>query len=141
QVEPSIERSMFIWIRTDWLNNLGLEPPKTMADVLAISKAFTERDPDGNGKPDTLGLGVTKGLWGGSNGLEGFMAGYKAYPNIWTEDSSGKLQFGSIQPEVKKALQVLQDMFKSGQIDKEFGIKDGGKVAEDITAGKIGMQI
>ncbi|WP_240647279.1 extracellular solute-binding protein [Paenibacillus nanensis] len=140
QVEPSIERSMFVWIRTDWLNKLGLQPPKTMADVLAISKAFTEDDPDGDGKPDTFGLGVTKDLWGGANGLEGFMAGYKAYPNLWVEDASGKLVFGSIQPEVKQALQALQDMFKNGQIDKEFGIKDGGKVAEDITAGKIGME-
>ncbi|WP_020620534.1 extracellular solute-binding protein [Paenibacillus daejeonensis] len=139
QVEPSIERSMFIWIRTDWLDKLGLQPPKTMDDVLAISKAFTENDPDGNNKADTFGLGVTKDVWGGANGLQGFMAGYKAYPNIWIEDASGQLVFGSIQPEVKQGLQVLQDMFKNGQIDKEFGIKDGGKVAEDITAGRIGM--
>jgi putative aldouronate transport system substrate-binding protein len=140
QVEPSIERSMFLWIRTDWLEKLSLQPPKTMADVLAISKAFSENDPDGNGKKDTFGLGMTKGLWGGSNGLEGFMAGYQAYPNIWVEGADGKLVFGSIQPEVKKALQELQNMMKAGQIDKEFGIKDGGKVAEDITAGKIGME-
>ncbi len=140
QVEPSIERSMFVWIRTDWLEKLSLQPPKTMADVLAISKAFTEQDPDGNNKKDTYGLGVNKGLWGGSTGLEGFMAGFKAYPNIWIEDSSGKLVYGSIQPEVKNALKALQDMFKGGQIDKEFGIKDGGKVAEDITAGRIGME-
>ena len=139
QVEPSIERSMFIWIRTDWMDKLGLQPPKTMDDVLAISKAFTENDPDGNNKADTFGLGVTKDVWGGANGLQGFMAGYKAYPNIWIEDAAGQLVFGSIQPEVKQGLQVLQDMFKNGQIDKEFGIKDGGKVAEDITAGKVGM--
>lgn len=140
QVEPSIERSMFVWIRTDWLEKLSLQPPKTMADVLAISKAFTEQDPDGNNKKDTYGLGVNKGLWGGSTGLEGFMAGYKAYPNLWIEDASGKLVYGSVQPEVKNALKALQDMYKGGQIDKEFGIKDGGKVAEDITAGKIGME-
>ncbi|WP_276358140.1 extracellular solute-binding protein [Cohnella caldifontis] len=140
QVEPSIERAMFIWVRTDWLEKVGLQPPKTMADVLAIAKAFSENDPDGNGKKDTVGLGLTKGLWGGSMGLEGFMAGYKAYPNIWIEGPDGKLAFGSIQPEVKKALQVLQDMMKNGQLDKEFGIKDGGKVAEDITAGKLGLE-
>ncbi|MDU7473949.1 MAG: extracellular solute-binding protein [Paenibacillus macerans] len=140
QLESSMERAMYIWIRTDWLDKLGLKPPKTMADVLAISKAFTEGDPDGNGKQDTFGLGVTKDLWGGAMGLEGFMAGYDAYPNIWVEDASGKLVFGSTQPEVKKALQVLQDMAKNGQIDQEFGVKDGGKVSEQISAGKIGME-
>ncbi|MGF7029201.1 putative aldouronate transport system substrate-binding protein [Paenibacillus mucilaginosus] len=140
QVESSIERAMFIWIRTDWLEKLGLQPPKTMSDVLAISKAFTEKDPDGNGQKDTFGLGVTKDLWGGAMGLEGFMAGYKAYPSIWIENSSGKLEFGGIQPEVRKALQALQTMAKNGEIDQEFGIKDGGKVSEQISAGKIGME-
>jgi putative aldouronate transport system substrate-binding protein len=139
-VEASIERSMFVWIRTDWMEKLGLQQPKTMADVLAISKAFTEKDPDGNNKADTYGIGFTKNVWGGAMGLEGFFAGFNAFPNIWLEDESGKLKFGSIQPEVKNALQALQDMAKNGQIDPEFGIKDGGKVSELIAAGKIGMQ-
>ncbi|MEK4853101.1 extracellular solute-binding protein [Paenibacillus sp. FSL H7-0756] len=139
-LESSIERSMYIWIRTDWLEKLGMQPPKTMADVLAISEAFADKDPDGNGKKDTYGLGITKDLWGGAMGLEGFMAGYNAYPNIWLDDGTGKLVYGSIQPEVKKALQVLQDMAKKGQLDQEFGVKDGGKVSELISAGKIGME-
>ena len=140
QVESSMERSMYIWIRTDWLSKLKLQPPKTMADVLAISKAFAENDPDGNNKKDTYGLGLTKDVFGGAMGLEGFMAGFKAYPNIWLDDGSGNLVFGSIQPETKKALLALQEMHKNGQIDNEFGIKDGGKVSEQIAAGKIGME-
>ncbi|MFC0213616.1 extracellular solute-binding protein [Paenibacillus chartarius] len=140
QVDSSLERAMFIWIRTDWLQKLGLQPPKTMADVQAISKAFAENDPDGNGKRDTFGLGATKDLWGGAMGLEGFMAGYGAYPRMWVADATGKLVYGGIQPEIKKALQALQTMFKNGELDQEFGIKDGGKVSEQIAAGKIGME-
>ncbi|MCC3372019.1 extracellular solute-binding protein [Cohnella sp. REN36] len=140
QSGSSIEQAMFLWIRTDWLDKLGLEPPKTMADVEAISKAFAERDPDGNQKKDTYGLGVTKDLWGGAMGLEGFMAGYGAYPNIWLEDSTGKLVYGSVQPEMKKALQALQKMYQNGELDEEFGVKDGSKVSETIAEGKIGMQ-
>ncbi|UUZ80347.1 extracellular solute-binding protein [Paenibacillus sp. P26] len=140
QVDSSLERAMFIWIRTDWLQKLGLQPPKTMADVQAISKTFAENDPDGNGKKDTFGLGATKDLWGGAMGLEGFMAGYKAYPRMWVADASGKLVYGGVQPEIKKALQALQTMFKNGELDQEFGIKDGGKVSEQIAAGKIGME-
>lgn len=41
---------------------------------------------------------------------------------------------------MKKALQVLQDMAPKGQLDQEFGVKDGGKVSEQISAGKIGME-
>lgn len=140
QLESSIERSMYIWIRTDWLEHLGLQPPKTIADVLVISKAFKEKDPDQNGQDDTYGLAITKDLWGGAMGLEGFMAAYNAYPNMWIENGDGELVFGSVQPEVKKSLQILQAMHANGEIDQEFGIKDGGKVSEQIAAGKIGLE-
>ncbi|REE68788.1 carbohydrate ABC transporter substrate-binding protein (CUT1 family) [Paenibacillus taihuensis] len=140
QTGSSIEQAQFIWIRTDWLDKLGLKAPRTMDDVLAISKAFAERDPDGNGQKDTFGLAITKDLWGSAMGLEGFMAGYGAYPNIWLEDSSGKLVYGSVQPEMKKALQALQTMYKNGELDPEFGVKEGSKISEVIANGKIGME-
>ncbi|MDQ6417845.1 extracellular solute-binding protein [Paenibacillus sp. LHD-117] len=135
----SIEGAQFLWIRTDWLENLGMKPPKTMRELLEISKAFTEKDPDQNGMYDTYGLAATQYLWDPVMGLMDFMAGYHAFPNLWLKDESGKLIFGGIQPEVKTALQVLQDMYRNGQIDREFGLKSGDKVKEDVAAGKLGM--
>jgi len=137
----TVDTSNVLWIRQDWLDNLGLEPPKTTEDVKKIAEAFTTRDPDGNGKPDTYGLAVTRELWSmaGSPGLEGFFNSYHAYPTIWIEDESGQLVYGAVQPEVKQALQDLNEMYRNGWIDPEFGVKDTGKVAEDISAGKIGM--
>jgi len=133
------EIAQYLWIRNDWLKKLKLRPPKTMNDVLKIAKAFTTQDPDGNGKDDTYGLPLTKDLYGGCMGTEGFFAGYHAYPNMWIEDSSGKLVWGSIMPETRTALKKLADMYRAGEIDSEFGIKDGGKVAETIAAGKVGL--
>jgi len=124
-----------LFIRSDWMKKLGLSEPKTMKDVLNISKAFTDKDPDGNGKKDTFGVAVDKDFsW-----LTGFFNSYHAYPDIWIKDKSGKLVNGSIQPEVKTALKALQDMYKDGQIDPEFGTKDTTKVAESIAAGRIGI--
>lgn len=54
-----------LFIRRDWRTKLGLPVPKTWADLQALSKAFAEKDPDGNGKADTYGLlvlgSVTRG--------------------------------------------------------------------------------
>lgn len=135
----SIEGAVYIWIRTDWLDYLGLQHPRTMEDLLAISKAFTENDPDQNGKKDTFGLAMTNYLWDPVAGVMGFMAGYGAYPRLWLKDSSGRLVFGGIQPEVKTALQALQEMYRDGQIDGEFAMKNGSKVREDTVNGKIGI--
>lgn len=128
-----------LWVRNDWLKNLNLNPPKTMDDVIAIAKAFANNDPDKDGKQDTFGLGINKGLFGMYAALEGFFNGYGAYPNIWFKDSTGSLVYGSVQPEIKTALTALQQMYNSGLIDKEFGVKDFFKVSDDVNAGKIGM--
>ncbi len=129
-----------LWIRYDWLQKLGMQEPKTMQDVLAISEAFTTRDPDGNNKNDTYGLGLTQDLYSSVAGIDGLFNSYHAYPRYWIPDSTGNLVYGGIQPQMKNALQTMQDLLKAGQIDKEFGTKDMGKVIESITAGKIGMQ-
>ncbi|MEK3794367.1 extracellular solute-binding protein [Paenibacillus sp. FSL R7-0204] len=139
ETNSSIEGAMFLWIRTDWLERLGMQPPQTMAEVLAISKAFTQQDPDGNGRHDTYGLAATKYLWDPVMGLTGFMAGYGAYPGIWIKDKTGKLVYGGIQPEVKHALQVLQDLYRTGQIDREFAFKDGVKASDWIEQEQVGM--
>jgi putative aldouronate transport system substrate-binding protein len=52
--EPSCE---VLWIRQDWLDNLGLEVPTTLAELEDILYKFTFNDPDKNGKNDTYGLG------------------------------------------------------------------------------------
>ncbi|GBF75057.1 ABC transporter substrate-binding protein [Paenibacillus sp. 598K] len=136
----SMDTSPILWIRQDWLDKLGLQPPRTMADVLAISEAFTTRDPDGNGKADTYGLALNKDLYNGFADTVGFMNGYHAYPGQWIKDDDGTIVYGSIQPEMRTALAALQELYKKGQIDREFGVKDGGKEGELLAAGKIGME-
>ncbi|TLS53187.1 extracellular solute-binding protein [Paenibacillus antri] len=141
----SIDSSPMIWVRTDWLKNLGLEPPKTMQDVFAIAEAFTKNDPDKNGQADTFGLALNMNVYDGFAGIEGFMAGFHAYPytknnlTMWLKDDSGKLAYGSVQPETKSALQKLNEMFAAGLIDPEFAVKNGTQVAESVTSGKIGL--
>ncbi len=129
------ERSQMVFVRTDWLEKLNLPEPKTFADLLAISEAFTTKDPDGNDKNDTFGLAVDKdfGL------LPGFFNSFHAYWGIYVKGADGNLAYSTTQPEMKKAIKQLQDMFKVGQIDPEFGAKNLSKVYETIANGKVGM--
>lgn len=127
-----------LYVRTDWLKKLNLSEPKTMDDLLKVSEAFSKQDPDGNGKKDTYGLAIENTLYS-IMFLKGFANGYHAYPKMWIKNSSGQIVYGSIQPEMKATLTKLQEMYKDGQIDKEFGTKDVGKAQETIVAGKVGM--
>lgn len=55
------------------------------------------------------------------------------------KDASGQLVNSNIQPEMKTALEALQKLYAAKAIDKEFGTKDAGKIAEAVTSGKLGM--
>ncbi len=35
-----------MWIRQDWLDNLGLEAPRTWDELVAVAEAFVKEDPD-----------------------------------------------------------------------------------------------
>jgi putative aldouronate transport system substrate-binding protein len=127
-------------IRTDWLQKLNLPEPKNMQDLVAIAKAFVTQDPDGNKKNDTIGLGLTKTFLKDNHfGSAGVFAAFHAYPQKWVKDASGNLVFGSVQPGTKAGLQLLQDMYKDGLLDMEFGVKDRAKVTEAVVSGKLGM--
>lgn len=129
-----------LYVRTDWLEKLGLPEPQTMQDVLAIAEAFTKNDPDGNGKDDTFGLALTKTFLTDAHfGTSGFFSGYHVNPGKWVKNESGQLVYGSIQPDVKDALVQLQDLYAKGVLDREFGVKDRAKVTESVASGKVGM--
>jgi len=138
----SVDNLQILYIRADWLKNLGLEMPKTLQDLYKVSEAFVKNDPDKNGKNDTFGLALVKNFLDVNNkhaSAAGLFAGYHAYPRRWVKDASGSAVYGSIQPQVKDALLQLQSMYKSGQIDKEFGVKDKAKVMETVSSGKVGI--
>lgn len=138
-----------LFIRNDWLKNVGLGPPKTMDDVIKIAIAFTKNDPDKNGKDDTFGLSLDQNLWNGWSGLDGFFNGYHAYPFnptkgsgtnlIFLKGPDGKAIWADTRPEVKTALGKLQELFKAGAIYPEFSVIDGNKAAALVTSNKVGM--
>ena len=80
-----------LWIRQDWLDNLGLSRPETMEDVINIARAFTTDDPDGNGVDDTYGLAFSQTLFDGTTSLTGLFNSYGAYPDHWVRLEDGTL--------------------------------------------------
>ncbi|MGH4052586.1 MAG: hypothetical protein ACREVX_14860 [Clostridium sp.] len=119
-----------MWVRKDWLTKVGLEVPKTLEDLQKVAKAFVEKDPDGNGKKDTIGIAgpaKTNNLTatdGNQFGLDPIFSAKQSFPGYWLKDDSGKVVYGSTQPETKQALQEIADMYKSGLIDKEMFMRD-----------------
>lgn len=132
-----------LWLRQDWLDKLGLEPPKTMDELKHILKEFVEKDPGGNGAGNTIGLALnaTKPVAGYGNkyGAEPIFHSVGAYPTQWMKDEAGKVFYGSLAPEMKEGLTLLHEMYEEGLIDKQFVSRIGsGETDAVIDSGLAG---
>lgn len=132
------EGGTLLYVRTDWLKNVGMEAPTTIAELEAVADAFVNMDPDKNGQKDTLGLSMTSNYFAGVGGSTGFFYGYHAYPNTMLNGSDG-VMFGGVQPEVKDALAKLAEMYQNGTLDPEFATRDSSKIIELAVSEKLGL--
>lgn len=136
-----IAKNEGVLIRKDWLDKLGLSVPKTMDDFLNVMRAFTNNDPDGNGKKDTWGYGAFLEL---SNYEEGLgrrldpIFGAFGVPGTWnmTKDGAG---LNVRKPEYFDALKVVRQMQEEGIIDPNWLAYKKDDFRAAWKQGKFGM--
>ncbi len=120
--------------RGDWLDKLNIKTPQTLNEFHNMLVAFTKKDPDGNGKDDTYGMGGAKS----QKIFEGIFGAYGVVPEFWYEVNGAAVQ-GYVLPEAKEALKTLQDWYKEGIIDPDFIVMDINQTREKFVNSKIGM--
>ena len=142
--EPSFgDGPNLLWLRRDWMDKLGLEAPDTMEEAVEIIRAFVEQDPGNNGEGSTIGLVCHSDLTGETGyryefQLNTIFASYNAFPKQWIDDGSGNAIYGSVQPEMKGALEQLSKMYNEGLIDKQFVTRTGDDRKGLLNSGKSG---
>ena len=132
-----------IWLRKDWMDKLGLEAPRTLSDAEEIIRQFIEKDPGNNGVGSTVGLVADTSLCGGCGysseyTLDIVFAAYGAFPKQWIKDEDGKVVYGSVQPEAKKALEHIHEMYEEGILDRNFLMRTSSNIIELIVNGQCG---
>ncbi len=125
-------KSREIFIRADWMEELNLADPQTMADVIAIGKAFVD-----SGKAK-YALPLYNKIIDGFGDITAAANSLNAYPRLWF-DRGGTLAYGSIQPEMKEVLALYADLYRNKYIDQAFASVDSGALAEQITSGQLGI--
>jgi putative aldouronate transport system substrate-binding protein len=132
--EPSCET---LWIRQDWLDNLGLKVPTTLAELEDVLYKFTFNDPDGNGKNDTYGLGGDgydfRSFWPwiqGSGSGRGDYAAYVIQPD-------GSYAYGPATDDAKIWLGRVAKLYADGVITPNI-INDTDR-DEEMARGGFGV--
>lgn len=132
-----------MWIRQDWLDNLGLEAPRTWDEMATVAEAFVTQDPDGNGEADTIGIlgpgnsNHINDIGDNQFGLDPLFCSFQSYPQYWLQDEDGTVKYGSIQPETRTALEKIQKLYTDKLIDPEMLVRNNCQ--EAVLSGKVGI--
>lgn len=131
------------WIRKDWLEKLQLDPPTTIEEFKNVARAFTEDDPDGNGKRDTYGItGVGIGSPDAVNAPATFDPVFSAFgvatPGLF-QIKDGRAAYSTAEPGMKEALTYIHELVSAGYVDPEFMTNKGLKHQEKAFMGQAGI--
>ncbi|MFE0148864.1 extracellular solute-binding protein [Nonomuraea sp. NPDC059007] len=139
---PYSAQATALLIRRDWREKLGLKPPQSWADLAAMAKAFTEKDPDGNGEADTYGLAAplsTKrgyASWYFSNFL------WAAGGDFVADAGGGKYKPAMSTAESVAAMQWFRDLGCKDKVIQPGAVTmDTPPTNETFEAGKAGLYV
>jgi len=123
----------FMWIRTDWMNQLGLSAPTTWDEFWNYIKVLKESGLCINDSSGFSFLGVA------SESFDAITQMFGAYYDYFIKDeATGELVYSGVSEEMKEALQAMQDMYKAGLIDADWASK-GSTEEEMIASGQYGI--
>ncbi|MEK3869915.1 MULTISPECIES: extracellular solute-binding protein [unclassified Paenibacillus] len=125
-------------IRKDWLDKLGLEVPKTTGELMAVAKAFTEQDPDGNGKKDTYGFIDRSDLIYGAFKT---LSSYFGTPNYWEVSEDGKFTPEFETEGYLKTMDYMKELYVNGYINQDFAVTAKKDQQDGFSQGKAGIYV
>ncbi len=114
-------------VRSDWLEELGMEAPKTVDEWETMLKAFKEK------KNATAPLTFTKD----EKPYMFIMLGSNYYSYV--ED--GKVKYGPYEESFKEAVKTLAKWYEEGLLDKNYLVNDNTIKESNILNGKSGATV
>lgn len=109
-----------LWMRSDWLDKLGLDVPTTTEEMREVLRAFKTQDPNGNGKADEIPL---SGSTPSDLVLPYFMNAFLYNPQAMDTYPStlalngGRVQLQASQDGWREGLRYMASLYEEGLID------------------------
>jgi putative aldouronate transport system substrate-binding protein len=122
------------YIRQDWLDKLGLKIPTNYDEYVNVLKAFTNNDPDGNGKKDTYGFSAA--------GNSRFSLDFPEWPKngLYAGFVENNLYVdGQTDLRVAKVADDVLTRMSEGVIDPDWFLNKGQTNIDKAVQGKVGI--
>ncbi len=137
----------FSMINKKWLDDLGLEVPKTLDELHDVLKAFKDNDmsakeygnPEGSTIP--MSTGFDQWCWGQNIFYAGF--GFTNWPNDVINDlvlnDDGTVDFVCTSDNYRKALEYFHGWMEEGLMDPEMFSQDTTQLMAKCSQGEVGV--
>lgn len=105
-----------VWLNYKWLDNLGLEEPKSVDELYTVLKAFKEEDANGNGDiSDEIAISVPDGI----NYLKQYLPyfGLCLDNSTWLAEQDGELIYIPTDDRYKEFLRFFTNLYNEGILD------------------------
>lgn len=130
-----------LWLRHDWMEQLGLKEPKTLEEAFSVIQAFQENRMGAEDGEDPVGLVCDPALMGTvstSYSVDPVFENFGAYPQQWIRNTDGEIVYGSLTGETKNALTYLRDLYERGILDPDFALRAQNNLRDLVVNGKCG---
>lgn len=119
------------FINQKWLDNLGLQTPKTYLELEEVLTKFIEEDADGDGDPtNEIGLTGYANSTALSNDLRNILSPFGTMvsraDNYMGLNGNGDPVFMPIQDNYKQAVAWMHGLYEKGIIDPEYFTQESG---------------
>lgn len=123
-----------LFIRKDWLDQLGMDVPETLDEFLAFAEAVKVNDMNGDGDPNNeYAFGAFSNLaW-----MDVLTPSFGVHPGVWNL-RDGTLQPDMIQPQMKEAINFYKTLYDKGYIPRDFLTLDEQERTAMIHRGEFG---
>lgn len=118
-------------VQENWLDELGIEVPKTVDEVYEAAVAIREAAPAGENTIPILGASKNGQVYSkfynvgdNSYSFDPIFTAMGAYPGFFTVDDEGTVSYGSLTQETRETLEMLAQWYAEGLIDLEFATRD-----------------
>lgn len=126
------EGARMLTVRQDWLDQLGLEAPRTLDEIYDVMVAFRDQDPAGNGEGVTLGLSTA-----GTYDIQPFMSSAGVLPGYVEVDGARTIPYAT-----EAAIPVyewLARLYAEGLYDQNFATNETSNMRDLFLTDQVGF--
>jgi len=125
------------FVRGDWMEKLGLKPPKDYKEFIEMLRAFKNKNPDGL-KPNEVIPITAAGLANKDYPMDIYLREF--YKNATPDyvKREGTWVDGMLEPRMKEALTRMRDAYAEGLIDREIITNQTSTCRNKFYSGVVG---